>query len=70
MNKREIEVWFCDESGFLGDPKPRRILCKKGSRPRIGYTGYHIKSNVVGAVRHSDGEFISIIANRCHFSQY
>ena len=57
----EVEIWFQDECGVQGDPKPRRILAKKGSRPRIGYTGRHFKDNVVGAVRPGDGKFFSLI---------
>ncbi len=60
-NSPDVEIWYGDESGFQGDPKPRRVLCKKGSRPRISYTGAHLKENVIGAVRPSDGEFVSLI---------
>lgn len=61
MEEQNIEIWYQDECGVQGDPKPRRILCRKGSRPRIGFTGKHIKDNVVGAVRPSDGKFMSLI---------
>jgi len=57
----EVEIWFQDECGVQGDPKPRRVLARKGSRLRIGYTGRHFKDNVVGAVRPSDGKFFSLI---------
>ena len=57
----DVEIWFADECGVQGDPKPRRVLAKKGSRPTIGFTGTHIKENVVGAVRPSDGRFVSLI---------
>ncbi len=58
---QDIEIWYQDECGVQGDPKPRRMLCRKGSRPRIGHTGKHIKDNVIGAVRPSDGNFMSLI---------
>jgi len=58
---QDIEIWHQDERGVQGDPKPRRMLCRKGSRPRIGHTGKHIKDNVIGAVRPSDGNFMSLI---------
>jgi hypothetical protein len=57
----ETDYWYCDESGFEGDPKPRRILCLRGSRPVINYTSGHIRSNVLGAVRPRDGKFVSLI---------
>lgn len=59
--KEGVEIWFSDECGVQGDPKPRRVLAKKGSHPTIGFTGTHIKENVVGAVRASDGRFVSLI---------
>ncbi len=57
----EVEIWFQDECGVQGDPKPRRVIARKGARLRIGYTGRHFKDNVVGAVRPSDGKFVSLI---------
>ena len=57
----EVELWFGDECGVLGDPVPRRRLAKKGSRPRLSYTGKHLKDNVIGAVRPRDGKFVSLI---------
>jgi transposase len=56
-----IDYWYSDESGFEGDPIPRRVLCLKGARPIIPYTGSHIRSNVIGAVRPRDGKFVSLI---------
>jgi transposase len=56
-----IDLWFCDESGFSGDPVPRRILCLKGSRPTIPYYGSHIRTSAVGAVRPHDGKFVSLV---------
>lgn len=57
----EIDYWYSDEVGFEGDPLPRRILCLKGARPIIHYTGSHIRSNVIGGVRPGDGKFVSLI---------
>lgn len=59
--REDVEIWFGDECGVQGDPKPRRVLAKKGSHPTISFTGTHIKENVVGAVRPSDGKFVSLI---------
>lgn len=57
----EIEIWYQDECGVMGDSKPRCILAKKGTKPVIFYTGSHIRENVIGAVRPKDGKFISLI---------
>jgi hypothetical protein len=57
----EVEIWFEDESGVIGDPKPIQVLARKGDTPRISRTGRHIKENVIGAVRPSDGKFVSLI---------
>lgn len=57
----KIDYWYSDESGFEGDPIPRRVLCLKGNRPIISYTGSHIRANVIGAVRPADGKFVSLI---------
>ncbi len=57
----DVEIWYQDECGVQGDPRPRQVLCRKGSTPRIGFTGKHIRDNVLGAVRPADGKFISLI---------
>jgi transposase len=57
------EVFFGDEAGFEGDPRPRSKWVKRGSRPEQGYYGGHIRQNVVGAVNPSDGELVSLIVS-------
>lgn len=57
----ETDYWYSDEVGFEGDPIPRRLLCLKGARPILPYTGNHIRSNVIGGVRPKDGKFVSLI---------
>lgn len=44
-----------------GDPRPRAVLARKGSRPRLPYTGTHIRSNVAGALCALSGTFVSLI---------
>lgn len=61
IKEPEIDYWYSDEAGFEGDPIPRRMLCLKGARPIIPYTGNHIRSNVIGGVRPRDGKFVSLI---------
>ena len=58
-----VEIWYSDESGVEGDPRSRRIIAKKGSRPVVYYKGAHIKENIIGAVRPKDGEFVSLLSS-------
>lgn len=58
---KDIDIWFCDESGFHGDPKPKSMWALKGSKPILPYYGSHIKNNVIGAVRARDGKFVSLM---------
>lgn len=59
------EVFFGDEAGFEGDPRPRQKWVKRGSRPTQGYYGGHIRQNVVGAVNPTTGELVSLIVSHC-----
>jgi transposase len=54
-------LWFLDESGFEGDPKPSSLWAKKGSKPRMPYYGAHIRTNVIGAVSPHNGRFVSLM---------
>jgi transposase len=60
QNDSEVDIWFLDETGIEGDPRPRRRWSKKGSKPTIPYTGNHIRMNVCGMVCPSSGEFIAL----------
>jgi len=59
------EVFFGDEAGFEGDPRPRQKWVKRGSRPTQGYYGRHVRQNVVGAVNPSSGQLVSLIVPHC-----
>ena len=50
LNDPQVDVFFGDESGFEGDPRPRQRWVKRGSRPTQGYYGGHVRAIVVGAV--------------------
>jgi transposase len=56
-----IELWFGDECGVEGDPRPRRRWTARGSRPKIPYQGDHLRANVVGAVCPASGESFAMI---------
>ena len=59
------DVFFGDEAGFEGDPRPRAKWVKRGSRPTQGYFGGHVRQNVVGAVNPATGHLVSLIVPHC-----
>jgi transposase len=59
------EIWFEDESGFEGDPRPRRKWIKRGNKSKLNYEGLHIRQNVMGAICPATGEITSIIFDYC-----
>ena len=65
LDDSRARVWFADEAGFEGDPRPRLKWVKRGSRPEIGYHGGHVRTNVVGAVDPQGGQLVSLIVPYC-----
>ena len=65
LNNPQVDVFFGDESGFEGDPRPRQRWVKRGSRPTQGYYGGHIRANVIGAVDPAYGKLVSLIVPHC-----
>jgi transposase len=61
QNDPGVEVWFGDECGVEGDPRPRRRWSLRGSRPRMPYCGEHVRANVVGVVCPVTGESFAMI---------
>jgi len=59
------EVFFGDEAGFEGDPRPRHKWVKRGSRPTQSYHGSHVRKNVIGAVNPSTGQLVTMIVPHC-----
>jgi transposase len=59
-------VFFGDEAGFEGDPRPRHRWVKRGSRPTQGYHGGHLRRNIVGAVEPATGQLVSLIVAHCN----
>jgi transposase len=58
-----IKLWFCDECGVEGDPRPRRRWVQPGQPRTVPYLGDHIRQNVVGAVSPQTGELFSLIVD-------
>lgn len=59
----DVDIWYSDESGFEGDPRPRRRWDKKGAKTRSTKNGDHIRMNVIGLVSPRTGEFFAIEAS-------
>lgn len=58
---RAVELWYGDESGIEGDPRPRRRWAKRGSRPTVPYVGDHIRASVIGVVCPANGHCFTMI---------
>lgn len=56
-----VELWYGDECGVEGDPRPRRRWSARGSRPRVPYLGEHIRANVIGVVCPKSGQSFAMI---------
>jgi transposase len=64
LEKDSEAVWFCDEAGFMADPRPKPQYAMKGTKPVCPKTGLHIRESVIGSVQPTSGEFVSLIFNR------
>jgi transposase len=60
-----VELWYGDETGIDGEPKPRRGWAIKGSKPRVVHNGDHVRLNILGTVCPRTGEFFAIEASHC-----
>ena len=56
-----VTLWFCDETGIEGDPRPRHRWVQPGSRPTVPYFGKHIRQNVIGAVCPQSGGLSALV---------
>ena len=50
FKRPDVDIWFADESGFEGDPRPRKRWDKKGRKTRVTKNGGHLRMNVIGMV--------------------
>jgi transposase len=57
---QSIDIWYGDETGVDGDPKPRRRWAPKGSKPTVVHNGDHIRMSITGIVCPRTGEFFGI----------
>ena len=56
-----VQLWYSDESGVEGDPRPRRRWAQPGKPRTVPYLGDHIRQNVIGAVAPQTGELFCLI---------
>lgn len=61
----QVELWFVDETGVEGDPRPRRRWAHKSDRIKTPYHGIHLRQSVLGAVCPHQGQCVSLIFNHC-----
>jgi len=59
----QVQLWFADESGIEGDPRPRRRWTQPGKPRTVPYLGDHIRQNVVGAVCPQQGALFSLVVD-------
>ena len=59
----QVELWFSDECGVEGDPRPRRRWVQPGRPRTVPYLGDHIRQNVIGAVAPHSGAFFGLIVD-------
>jgi transposase len=63
LNQPDVDIWFADESGFEGDPRPRKRWDKKGRKTRVTKNGGHLRMNTIGMVCPRTGQFFAIEAS-------
>ena len=54
------DIWYLDEMGIEGDPRPRRRWAQKGAKIRVPYYGEHLRRNVTGLVGPRTGQFYAL----------
>ena len=70
FKRRDAGIWFADESGFEGDPRPLKRRDKKGRKTRVTKNGGHLRINVIGMVCPRSGEFFAIEASHSDSATY
>jgi len=60
LRDESIDLWFGDEMGVEGDPRPRRRWAVKGSKPRVTKNGDHMRMNVMGVICPRRGDFYAM----------
>jgi transposase len=56
----DIELWYLDECGVEGDPRPRRRWAQKGAKTTVTKNGDHVRMNVCGMICPRSGVFYGL----------
>lgn len=56
----QIDLWYLDEMGVEGDPRPRRRWIMRGEKGRVTKNGDHLRMNVTGMVCPRTGQFYAL----------
>jgi transposase len=46
----QVDLWYMDEMGVEGDPRPRRRWARVGEKTRVTKNGDHLRMNVTGMI--------------------
>ena len=60
LSDEQIELWYTDETGIEGDPRPRRRWAERGKKARVTKNGDHIRMNACGMVCPRSGQFYAL----------
>jgi transposase len=60
MADADVELWYQDEMGVEGDPRPRRRWMQKGEQGRVTRNGDHVRMNVSAMVCPRTGQFFAL----------
>lgn len=73
LKNDDIELWYSDESGFEGDPRPRRRWVEVGSEPTRVKNGTTCGSTLSAPSRQEQGNFLDLrsrVATRMYFRPF
>ena len=60
LSDKNVELWYLDECGVEGDPRPRRRWVQKGVKARVTKNGDHVRMNVTGMICPRTGAFYAL----------
>jgi len=64
--KEGWQIWYIDETGIEGDPRPRRRWVQKGEQRNVPYAGTHIRETIIGGVCPQTGQLQAIQVPYCN----
>lgn len=64
LQDEAIDLWYQDEMGVEGDPRPRRRWVLKGEKARVTRNGDHLRMSTCGIICPRTGEFFALEFDR------